>query len=149
MSVDLQKIKEELKILPKFEDQICLQGVKDNTDPFFGCGTFTRIQELGYNEKDFDKPIFDMPYINSLIKDLKMYRTRVMNLKSKTCYTYHRDYSKRLHIPIITNENCFIIIDKEVNHYPADGSCYIIDTTKFHTALNASREDRIHIVGVL
>lgn len=149
MSIDLQKIKDEIKTLPQWKEQICLQGVKDNNDPFFGCGTFHRIKELGYNEKDFDKPIFDMPYINSLMKDLKMFRTRVMNLKSKTCYTYHRDYSKRLHIPIITNENCFIIIDKEVNHYPADGNYYIIDTTKFHTALNASRNDRIHIVGVL
>ena len=40
MSLDLDKIKDELKRLPKFKppffDQICLQGVEDNPDPFFG-----------------------------------------------------------------------------------------------------------------
>ena len=78
-----------------------------------------------------------------------MYRARVMNLKSKTCYTYHKDISKRIHIPIETNKDCFIIINKEVKHYPADGNYYVVDTTQYHTALNASMLDRIHIVGAI
>ena len=149
MSVDLQKIKEELKILPKFEDQICLQGTKDNLDPFWGIGKWLEKHEKGYKETDFNTFIFDMPYVNSILSDLKMYRTRVMNLKSKTCYTYHRDITKRIHIPIETNKDCFMIVNKEVKHYPADGNYYIVDTTQYHTALNASNQDRVHLVGVI
>ena len=149
MSIDLEKIKQELKLLPKFDEQICLQGTKDNLDPFWGVGKWNEKYELGYKETDFNTFIFDLPYINSILLDLKMYRTRVMNLKSKTCYTYHRDITKRIHIPIETNKDCFMIINKEVKHYPADGNYYVVDTTQYHTALNASMLDRIHIVGVI
>jgi len=149
MSLDLKKIIEELKILPKFEDQISLQGTKDNLDPFWSVGTWIEKHKMGMKETDFNVPIFDIPYTNSIIKELKMYRTRVMNLKSKTCYSYHKDLSKRIHIPIQTNKDCFLITDKKVEHLPADGNYYVIDTTQYHTALNASREDRIHIVGVI
>ena len=149
MNIDIEKIKSELKLLPKFDEQICLQGTKDNLDPFWGVGRWLEKHQMGYKETDFNNFIFDLPYTNSIIDELKMYRARVMNLKSKTCYTYHKDISKRIHIPIETNENCFMIIDKQIFHYPADGNYHIIDTTKNHTALNASKKDRIHIVGVI
>ena len=135
--LDLDRIKKELETLPKYDEQIALQGTKDNLDPFFSLDT------------DFDTPIFDIPYINSIIKDLNLYRTRVMNMKSKSCYTIHRDWTKRIHIPVITNEHCFLIVNNEIKHYPADGNHYLVDTTQLHTAVNASRENRIHIVGVV
>ena len=94
-------------------------------------------------------PIKLRPYINSIIKDLNLYRTRVMNMEPKTCYTLHRDWTKRIHIPVITNNNCFLIINNEIKHYPADGNYYLTDTTQLHTAVNASRKNRIHIVGVV
>ena len=72
-----------------------------------------------------------------------------MNLKPKRCYTYHYDLTKRFHIPIKTNDKCFFIVDKEVIQFPADGNHYILDTTKNHTAINASKEDRIHLIGNL
>ena len=34
-----------------------------------------------------------------------------------------------------------------LNTCPANGNHYIADTTKPHTFVNASREERIHIVG--
>jgi len=149
MPLDIEKIKSELKLLPKFDEQICLQGTKDNLDPFWGVGKWNEKYEMGYKETDFNTFIFDLPYVNSILSDLKMYRTRVMNLKSKTCYTYHKDLSKRIHIPVETNKDCFMIINNEVKHYPADGNYYVVDTTQYHTALNASMLDRIHIVGVI
>ena len=71
----------------------------------------------------------------------------MMLMKPRTCYYYHNDNTKRLHIPVETNENCFLLVDSKLLHLPADGSAYTVDTTKMHTALNASKEDRIHIVG--
>lgn len=144
MIYDLNKINNELNILPAWQDQICLQGTKTNKDPFAGIGKGKKIP--GY-ESEFKYLLFDIPYINSIIKEHNLYRVRIMKLKSKTCYSYHQDWCKRFHIPIISNNNCFFVIDDIICRYPADGNYYIIDTTKTHTAVNASWEDRIHLIG--
>lgn len=146
MSVDIEKILLELEQLPEYDTQIGLQTVPGITDPFYATG---RITDKEHKETDFTEFLFDLPYTNSILKENKVHRARVMRMKPKTCYTYHQDWTKRLHIPLITNDSCFLIVDKEVMNLPADGSIYIIDTTKFHTAVNASLEERIHIVGCL
>ena len=143
---DLNKIKDEIKTLPKWDTQICLQGTKTNKDPFAG---ILSARDLPEKEIEFTYPLFNIPYINSIIKDFGLYRVRLMNLKSKTCYTYHKDQCKRFHIPIITNENCFFVVEEKIIRYPADGNYCIVDTDKKHTAINASREDRIHLIGNL
>ena len=151
MSLDLDKIKDELKRLPEFKppffDQISLQGVEDNPDPFFGIGSMKDL--TSYKETDFTEFNFDLPYINHIIEDLNMCRTRVMRMSKKSCYSYHYDKTKRIHIPLVTNKNCFMVIEDEVFRYPADGNYYIVDTTKMHTFVNASFEERIHIVGCI
>jgi len=150
MSIDLDKIKDELKLLPKFNllCQICLQGMEEfNADPYFGVGSGKSYKP--YKEIDFIYPNFDIPYINSIIEELNMYHTRVLLLKPKVCYSIHNDRSKRIHIPVYTNEKCWVIVNKEIMHLPADGNYYEIDTTQQHTALNGSWEDRIHIVGCI
>jgi len=150
MSLDIEKIKKELEALPDMTNikQIGLQGTKDNLDPFASVGKMNKWTH-GYDETDFVVPIFDMPYINSIMSDLKMFRTRVLILRPNECYSYHRDYTKRIHIPVITNKSSFIVEDRQLKHLPADGNYYVVDTTKMHTALNGSRnnEDRLHIVG--
>ena len=72
-----------------------------------------------------------------------------MIISDKRNYSWHLDYSKRIHIPLITNESCFFIIEETKIHLPADGSVYLVDTTKWHTFVNANRNkfDRSHIVG--
>jgi len=80
-----------------------------------------------------------------------MYRTRLMLLPDKRNYSWHLDYSARLHIPLITNESCFFIIEEQKYYLPADGSVYWVDTTKWHTFVNANRNEfmRSHIVGCI
>jgi len=147
MSIDINRILLELEYLPEYDTQIMLQGVNGILDPFYGIGN---LKTADHYEEEFHFPLFEkLEYTNKIIKDLRIVRTRVMRMKPKTCYTYHRDWTKRLHIPLITNENCMFIIDDEVKRYPADGNYYIVDTTKMHTAINASFEERIHIVGCL
>ena len=90
---------------------------------------------------------YDLPYTNSVLSDLKMYRSRLMNMPPKYCYSYHKDPTPRMHIPLITNENCFFVVDDEVIRLPADGNHYLIDTRKIHTFVNASWHHRLHIVG--
>ena len=149
MPIDIDKILCELSDLPEYNDQIMLQspsGIRP-VDPFYGIG---RVKELEHEEEDFCVPTFpSFVYTNTVIMSLGMHRARVMRMKPKTCYTYHRDPSERIHIPLVTNEKCMFIINDQVHRYPADGNYYQIDTTQWHTAINASWEDRIHIVGCI
>lgn len=72
-------------------------------------------------------------------------RIRLMKLSPKTCLTWHKDDSIRIHLPLKTNSSNFIIIENTVNHLELN-QWYKVDTAQFHTAMNASYEDRIHLV---
>lgn len=141
MSINIEHILLELEDLPKYDTQLSLQVTADGSS---GEG---QLAKLDYKEEDFNVFAYDIPYTNSVLSELGMYRTRLMNMKPKTCYSYHWDPTKRMHIPLLTNENNFFVIDDKISRYPADGSYYLIDTTKKHTFVNASFENRLHIVG--
>ena len=147
--LDIQKILNELKLLPEYDNQIMLQGVNSKADHSYGTGRLDDIDNSVKEwEQDFKEFLFpELEYVTFTLKKLNMTRTRVMKMAPKTCYSYHQDPSKRIHIPLITNEKCFFVVADEVIRLPADGNYYVIDTTKLHTFVNASFEDRIHIVG--
>ena len=140
---DIDRIIDELRCIHN-SDQVCLQTV-EGKDFLYGARSGNEFTEP---ETEFKHFCWETPYINSIITHFKLVRSRVMTLKSKTCLSYHKDPTKRFHLPVYTNENCFIMIDKEVHHLPV-GKCYIIDSTLPHTAINASFEDRIHIIGTI
>lgn len=76
-------------------------------------------------------------------------RVRLFKSEPKTCLTWHHDgESPRLHYPIKTQPGCFMVIEDEVKHLEQD-KWWIADTTKHHTAFNASKESRIHFVAVI
>jgi len=52
-----------------------------------------------------------------------------------------------LHIPLITNDNCFFINNEVISRMDAVGHMYTFDSTVKHTAVNASRESRTHLVA--
>ena len=103
-----------------------------------------------FSEEDFNVFLFpELDYTNAIIYDLKMFRTRIMIMKPKTCLSIHQDPAKRIHIPIETNENSFLMIDQYAHHLFADGSAYLCDTTRPHTAINAGLDgNRMHLVGI-
>ena len=139
--IDVKRILEEISTLPKYDEQLSLQVTDDGIS---GEGQLTKLSR---KEKDFNVFAYDLPYTNSVLSDLKMYRSRLMKMSSKHCYSYHRDRTQRIHIPLVTNENCFFVIEDRVLRIPADGNHYLIDTRKMHTFVNASFEERLHIVG--
>ena len=98
-----------------------------------------------YKETDFTEFNFDLPYINHIIEDLNMCRTRVLVLHPKTCYSLHRDTSKRIHIPVVTNEKCWMIVNKEIMHLPADDIMKLI--LRKNTPHLTVHGIRTHIVG--
>ena len=138
---------------------------RDNcNDPYYlGCGSLTYEGNFStgkqtrktviHQEKEFvifNKEL-ENTYFYTIYKEisnhLKIARMRVIALNQKRCLTWHRDFNKRIHIPIITDEKCKFVLEDTVFHLPADGSAYIIDTTKHHTAFNGSKIVRMHLVG--
>jgi hypothetical protein len=109
------------------------------------------LRETVLNEKDFNLTcnFFKNTYVEELInivkKDYQIYRGRFMMLKYKSCLSMHTDESKRLHIPIITNPDAFMVVDNQIYKLENKKS-YIVDTTLPHTAVNAGKKDRIHLV---
>jgi hypothetical protein len=153
--VDLERILLEIDSLD-FESQILLQGTHKNQDPkelvskidTGATNAWERKQNASFTANDVIQPLFNIPYTNQILEKFKLGYTRLMVLHPKTCYTYHIDKSNRVHIPIITNENNFFVIEDSVFRLPANGSVYEVNTTKKHTFVNASLETRIHIVGL-
>lgn len=95
----------------------------------------------------FRGTVFEDVY-NELTSQYQVGRVRIMKSKSKTCLTWHIDSTPRIHFPIKTQEGCFMIIEDEVKHLPQE-TWWMTNTILPHTALNGSKEDRIHLVAVV
>ena len=110
-----------------------------------------QIRKQILKEKDFNVTcdIFKGTYIGEVVDELKekynVHRGRFMLSNWKTCLTLHKDLSRRIHLPIITDKNCIMIIDNTVYRLPFGGT-YLTDTRKEHTAVNASKILRTHLV---
>lgn len=77
-----------------------------------------------------------------------VFRTRIMVMEPRSCYSIHKDTSPRLHIALRTRPQAkFIFTDPaEIIHIPADGHIWWVDTRHEHTAINASLEHRWHLL---
>ena len=93
-------------------------------------------------------PFFRGTIFEKLINKYELKRTRLMWVGPYACYSMHVDETARLHIPLITNPECYFIFNNgEITNMPA-GSVYIADTTHKHTFANCSPHSRLHLVGV-
>lgn len=98
-----------------------------------------------FNEEFKDTYFFEV--YNQLKKEFVIGRFRLIKIDSKTCLSWHKDTSYRIHIPIITSSKCFFIIEDHVFNLKGEGFSYLLDTKKHHTAVNAdSIINRVHLV---
>ena len=106
------------------------------------------INEVKYTEitPDFKNTYFEEVY-NILKKKFKLGRIRILLKEPRSTLSWHRDPEPRLHIPIITNPGCRMVIENIAKHMPADGSVTITNNTKYHNFFNGGEQDRIHIVA--
>ena len=103
---------------------------------------YTVFEEL--LEDTYFREVYD-----ELSKHYKLGRVRILKLGSRTSLSFHRDPEKRVHVPILTNPGALMIVDDFATHMVADGSTYLVNTKKYHTATNGGDEDRIHIVATV
>ena len=107
-----------------------------------------KIDESEYSEfiPDYEntyfKEVFDV-----LSSKYKLGRVRILLKEPRSTLSWHRDPEPRLHVPIITNPGCLMVIDNVAKHMPADGSVWITNNTKYHNAFNGGEENRIHLVA--
>ena len=109
-----------------------------------------RIDETKYTEfvKDLEDIYFKEVY-EILSKKFKLGRVRILLKEPRSTLSWHRDPEPRLHIPIITNPGCIMVIEEVAKHLPADGSVWLTNNTKYHNFFNGGEEDRIHLVACL
>tara|TARA_B100000745_G_scaffold240760_1_gene163261 strand:- start:108 stop:710 length:603 start_codon:yes stop_codon:yes gene_type:complete len=109
-----------------------------------------RIDETKYTEfvKDLEDTYFKEVY-DILSKKFKLGRVRILLKEPRSTLSWHRDPEPRLHIPIITNPGCIMVIEEVAKHLPADGSVWLTNNTKYHNFFNGGEEDRVHLVACL
>jgi hypothetical protein len=109
-----------------------------------------RIDETKYTEfvKDLEDTYFKEIY-DILSKKFKLGRVRILLKEPRSTLSWHRDPEPRLHIPIITNPGCIMVIEEVAKHLPADGSVWVTNNMKYHNFFNGGEEDRIHLVACL
>ena len=109
-----------------------------------------KIDERAYTEfvKDFEKTYFKEVY-EKLSKKFTLGRVRILLKQPRSTLSWHRDPEPRLHIPIITNPGCIMVIENVAKHLPANGSVYITNNLKYHNAFNGGEENRVHLVACL
>lgn len=175
LSTELARMLESGRISWSRDNQICLNTIPGKEDDYtLGSGSLihdwnnhvVNIDENGNErievkelprdqcreEQDFSvmclafkDSLFEVVY-RALNERYRLGRVRIMKMKPKTCVSWHDDYGKRLHYPIKTQPGCFMIIENEFMHIPSQ-EWWMTNTWLKHTALNSSKEDRIHLVA--
>ena len=109
-----------------------------------------KIDERAYTEfvKDLEDTYFKEVY-DILSKRFKLGRVRILLKEPRSTLSWHRDPEPRLHIPIITNPGCIMVIENTAKHLPADGYAYITNNVKYHNFFNGGEENRVHLVACL
>ena len=133
-------------------NQIICQTLEEGIEDFLtGTGSVDELDEQDEKKYRFINPRLKNTYLHEIISKHAAYRTRILKLNPRSCYSIHRDYSARIHIPIKTNDQCWMV-------WPNISSCaklqegyaYWTDTRKPHTFLNGDKDlIRIHLVMVV
>ena len=96
-------------------------------------------------------PEFEKTYFKEVFETLsmryKLGRVRLLLKEPRSTLSWHKDPECRLHIPIITNKGCSMVIENVAKHLPADGKVWITNNTKYHNFFNGGEQARIHLVA--
>ena len=106
------------------------------------------IDETKYTKlvPEFENTYFKEVY-DTLKNRFKLGRVRLLLKEPRSTLSWHKDPEPRLHIPIITNLGCSMVIENVAKHLPADGHVTITNNTKYHNFFNGGAQARIHLVA--
>ena len=106
------------------------------------------IDETKYTQliPEFENTYFQEVY-ETLRKRFKLGRVRLLLKEPRSTLSWHKDPECRLHVPIITNKGCSMVIENVAKHLPADGKVWITNNTKYHNFFNGGEQARVHLVA--
>lgn len=118
-------------------------------DPWTSATGSRQYSEVAYSNLN---PFFKSTYFEEIVNQFNLLRTRLMWINPYSCYSLHRDEYPRIHIPLVTNPECYFIFpdseESPITHLPA-GNVYWVDTRQRHSFINCSPFERLHLVGVV
>ena len=90
------------------------------------------IDESKYTQlvPEFENTYFKEVY-ETLRKKFKLGRVRLLLKEPRSTLSWHKDPECRLHVPIITNKGCSMVIENVAKHLPADGKVWITNNIIF------------------
>ncbi len=106
------------------------------------------IDESKYTQlvPEFEQTYFKEVY-ETLSKKFKLGRVRLLLKEPRSTLSWHKDPECRLHVPIVTNKGCSMVIENVAKHLPADGKVWITNNTKYHNFFNGGEQARVHLVA--
>ena len=106
------------------------------------------IDESKYTQlvPDFEKTYFK-EVLEQLNSRFKLGRVRLLLKEPRSTLSWHKDPECRLHVPIITNKGCSMVIENVAKHLPANGNVWITNNTKYHNFFNGGEQARVHLVA--
>ncbi len=106
------------------------------------------IEESKYTQlvPEFENTYFKEVY-EILSEKFKLGRVRLLLKEPRSTLSWHKDPECRLHVPIITNKGCSMVIENVAKHLPADGKVWITNNTKYHNFFNGGEQSRVHLVA--
>ena len=137
--------------MPPWRKQAGLQYADEEENLWAtGTGKLAGLVNPEHQYKNLN-PLLRGTIFQDIIEKYKLVRTRFMWVNGMSCYSLHRDLSPRIHVPIITNPECYFVLKRGseglIEHLPA-GKVYWTDTRIHHTFMNCSLEPRLHLIGV-
>jgi hypothetical protein len=85
--------------------------------------------------------------MSKFIIENNLTRAKLISIAPEFCYKIHRDWTNRIQLAITTDPFCYYMEEGVLYHIPEDGYGYLTETTKDHTAINASKIKRVHLIG--
>ena len=125
--------------------QVGLQ-FKDLEDPWASAVGTSKGNELTYTNLN---SIFKDTVFEEVINKYNLIRTRLMWVSPMTCYSMHKDSTPRIHIPMITNPECYFVFKQGIIQHMPVGSVYWTNTVNLHTFMNCSDKPRLHLIGAV
>jgi Aspartyl/Asparaginyl beta-hydroxylase len=98
----------------------------------------------------FDKAIDNVPYTQGIIdylqKRINFNSVTYRSIQPNTAYNWHNGTGGLCHhIPIITNPGCWFVYENRSFSMPADGTIYVVNSSRNHTFVNSGTKPRIHL----
>jgi len=143
----LQSLSKHIENLSEIKKEVGLKIV--GHEEIIGDLRYSGYNPKSYSQNDFTNWVKDTEEVQKIAQQYNIGatgRVRLFLLTPGTNYNMHGDQDfYRIHIPLITNDESFLIVDNRLWHLEC-GYIYWVKVRDKHTAINAGKTNRIHLV---